>query len=133
KGKRVAVGGPYAFVRNPLYLGSFIIGVGFCVALYRQPIPVYVMLLWTIYVAGFVFMYVAKSRSEEGELRQALGPEYESYRQKVPVFLPWRGHVSGLGAQHFSMELYRRNREYQCIWGSLAVLAFLFWRRQHGV
>src|SRR4051794_8366501 len=34
KGKRVAVGGPYAFVRNPLYVGSFILGAGFCLALY---------------------------------------------------------------------------------------------------
>src|SRR5471030_1298432 len=40
KGKRVAVGGPYAYVRNPLYLGSFILGLGFCGVLWRWPIPV---------------------------------------------------------------------------------------------
>src|SRR5438477_3135981 len=68
KGKRVAVGGPYAYVRNPLYLGSFMIGAGFCLALFRSPLPSAVLLLCMVYVAGFIGMYVAKGRSEEDEL-----------------------------------------------------------------
>ena len=133
KGKRVAVGGPYAYIRNPLYVGSFLIGAGFCGALCRSPLPAQVVIFWVIYVTGFVLMYVAKGRAEEAELSRALGPEYDIYRSKVPAFFPVRGHVSGLGVQHYSRELYRRNREYQCLWGSLAVLAFLWWRFQHGM
>jgi protein-S-isoprenylcysteine O-methyltransferase Ste14 len=87
KGKRVAVGGPYAYVRNPLYLGSFILGLG--------------------------------------ELKSALGTDYERYAARVPRFVPRAHAVKGLGEQHFSAELYRRNREYQCILGCAAVLAYL--------
>jgi protein-S-isoprenylcysteine O-methyltransferase Ste14 len=133
KGKRVAVGGPYAYVRNPLYLGSFIIGGGFCLTLYRRPLPPAVILFWAIYAAGFLFMYMTKSQAEEAELTRALGSDYETYRRKVPAILPVRGKVSGLGVQRFSSELYRRNREYQCLWGSLAVLVFLLWRSAHGL
>ncbi len=132
KGKRVAVGGPYAYVRNPLYLGSFIIGIGFCIALYRQPLHPFVLLFWMSFLVGFILLYAAKGKSEEVELGRSLGPDYQAYRERVPAFLPVHGKVRGLGMQHFSFELYRRNREYQCIWGSLAVLALLLWRRQHG-
>lgn len=133
KGKRVAVGGPYAYVRNPLYVGSFIIGLGFCGFLYGHPLSPFVFVFWAVYIAGFFFMYLIKSKSEEAELTRALGPDYETYRRQVPAMLPVRGHVSGLGKQRFSSELYRRNREYQCLWGSLAMLAVLYWKASHGV
>ena len=133
KGKRVAVGGPYAYVRNPLYAGSFIIGAGFCLALYRSPLPPSVFLFWFVYLAGFILLYAAKGRAEEKELLRALGPAYETYRERVPALFPVRGKVSGLGAQRFSLELYRRNREWQCVAGSMALLAFLFWRTTYGV
>lgn len=132
KGKRVAVGGPYAYVRNPLYVGSFLIGTGFCMALYRTPLPPPVLLFWMVYVAGFVSLYVAKGRAEEEELSRALGPAYNAYRERVPAFFPVRGRIRGLGQQRFSAEVYRRNHEYQCLWGSLAMLTFLYWRVTHG-
>jgi protein-S-isoprenylcysteine O-methyltransferase Ste14 len=133
KGKRVAVGGPYAYVRNPLYLGSFILGLGFSLALYREPLPVLTLIFWAIFLLGFLVVYRAKSLAEEQELLQALGGDYANYRQRVPAFLPIHGRVAGLGEQRFSRELYHRNREYQCVLGSLCMLAFLFWRLYHGV
>jgi protein-S-isoprenylcysteine O-methyltransferase Ste14 len=128
KGKRVAVGGPYAYVRNPLYLGSFILGVGFCLALYQRPLPYSVIFLWIAYLVGYGVVYPAKTRAEEGELAKNLGEPYVTYARQVPAFLPLRGHVSGLGEQHFSWELFKRNREYQCWLGCSAVLIFLFVR-----
>jgi protein-S-isoprenylcysteine O-methyltransferase Ste14 len=125
KGKRVAVGGPYAYVRNPLYLGSFILGIGFCVALWQQPLPASAIVLWAAFLLGYGVVYPAKSKAEEGELIHSLGEPYRNYAEQVPAFLPWRGRVSGLGEQRFSAELYRRNREYQCILGSAAVLIYL--------
>jgi len=94
--------------------------------------PLDALLFAVFFLGGFVVLYIAKGRSEEDELNRALGSDYERYRSRVPVFLPLRGRVSGLGEQRFSGELYRRNREYQCIWGSLAVLAVLYWRAMHG-
>jgi protein-S-isoprenylcysteine O-methyltransferase Ste14 len=131
KGKRVAVGGPYAYVRNPLYLGSFVMGAGFCLVLFQRPVPLTTWAFWGIFVLGFGLIYRAKALAEETECVQTLGLEYESYRRKVPAFLPVRGQVSGLGSQRFSMELYRRNREYQCVWGAAAVLVFLYLKMRY--
>lgn len=125
KGKRVAVGGPYAYVRNPLYVGSFLIGLGFCAILWRDPLPVSSIILASAYLVGFGVVYPIKARAEEGELRTNLGEPYVQYAMAVPPYLPTRGRVSGLGEQHFSSDLYRRNREYQCILGSAALLVFL--------
>ena len=133
KGKRVAVGGPYAYIRNPLYMGSFLIGLGFCAALWQKPLSPSAIVLWAAFLVGFGFFYRAKTRSEEVELRASLGAPYEAYAAHVPAFFPVRGHVEGLGIQRFSSELYRRNREYQCWLGSLSILAVLFWKLRHGI
>lgn len=125
KGKRVAVGGPYAYVRNPLYLGSFLIGMGFCGVLWHQPLPWNVLTLWVGYGVGFGVVYPLKARAEEGELTAALGEPYLRYAAAVPAYLPWRGHVGGLGDQVFSKELYQRNKEYECIVGSVLLMTYL--------
>jgi protein-S-isoprenylcysteine O-methyltransferase Ste14 len=132
KGKRVAVGGPYAYVRNPLYVGSFLVGLGFCLALWQVPLPVAVELFWFVFVVGFLTLYRAKSLSEEQELIRSLGSAYGEYAAKVPAFFPSRGKVSSLGTQRFSRELFRRNREYQCLLGCAAVLVLLALRLHYG-
>src|SRR5206468_95902 len=71
KGKRVAVGGPYAFTRNPLYVGSFLIGLGFCAVLWRRPLPPSIAILWAAYLLGFGVVYPLKAKAEEKELRAA--------------------------------------------------------------
>ena len=133
KGKRVAVGGPYAYIRNPLYVGSFILGVGFCCALWQDPLPLGSVLIALAFLIGFGVVYRAKTLAEEKELAANLGEPYRVYASQVPPFLPTKGHVPGLGVQRFSWEIYRRNSEYECIMGSMALLAFLFWRAQHGM
>lgn len=133
KGKRVAIGGPYAWIRNPLYMGSFIIGTGFCLALWETPLPVGKGLLYVAFFLGFGVVYRAKTLAEGKELVHHLGEDYSRYAQQVPPFLPTRGPVSGLGVQTFSWELYMKNREYECMLGSLAVLAFLLWKMGHGL
>ena len=133
KGKRVAVGGPYAYIRNPLYVGSFILGCGFCGALWQWPLPWSSVLIVAGFLLGFGVMYRAKTLAEEKELAVNLGTSYATYARQVPAFLPTQGRVSGLGNQRFSWELYRRNREYECLLGSAALLLFLFWRYRHGL
>jgi protein-S-isoprenylcysteine O-methyltransferase Ste14 len=131
KGKRVAVGGPYAYIRNPLYVGSFIIGMGFCAALYGRPLALSAIIVWAAFLFGFGFIYRAKTLSEEVELAANLGAPYRAYAERVPPFLPTRGRVDGLGNQRFSGELYRRNREYECILGSVALLLYLSYRARY--
>lgn len=131
KGKRVAVGGPYAYLRNPLYMGSFLIGLGFCAVLWRRPPSLSSIGLWLSFLIGFCVVYRAKSRAEEKELLSGLGEPYRRYAERVPAFWPMRGHVKGLGEQRFSWEVYRRNREHQCLLGSAAVFIVLLWRYSH--
>jgi protein-S-isoprenylcysteine O-methyltransferase Ste14 len=133
KGKRVAVGGPYAYIRNPLYVGSFILGSGFCVVLWQKPLPVSSMLIAASFLLGFGFVYRGKTLAEEQELVANLGEPYKTYASHVPPFLPSKGHVDGLGDQRFSWELYRRNREYECWMGSLAILFYLYVRFRHAI
>jgi len=77
-------------------------------------------------------MYRAKTLSEERELEATLGEPYQAYARQVPAFLPVRGAVAGLGHQRFSLEIYRRNREYECVLGSIALLLYLYWKTPHG-
>ena len=132
KGKRVAVGGPYACIRNPLYVGSFILGAGFCVALWQEPLPLSSLLIAFAFLIGFGVVYRAKTLAEEKELVSNLGEPYVRYAGQVPPFLPTQGRVKGLGDQRFSWELYRRNREYECCLGSAALLAYLYVKYLHG-
>jgi len=122
KNRALASTGPYAYVRNPLYLGSIVIGIGFAIAA-RD--------LWIglALVVFFAAVYIPVIRSEQDYLR-AHFPEYEDYMRRVPSLLPrtlwFKGAVQG-----FSRELYFRHREYNAVLGAAAMLGILvakiFW------
>lgn len=109
--------GPYAYVRNPLYLGSIVIGIGFAIAA-RDVWVVAVLIIF------FVAVYVPVIRGEENFLRSRF-PEYSDYTRQVPSLVPrtlwFRGITSG-----FERELYLRHREYNSLLGAAAILAVLF-------
>ena len=122
KHQALAVGGPYAFTRNPLYFGSVILGAGFVVAGKS---------VWAaIVVAGYLILfYPAVMRCEEAELREHYGEDFKRYASAVPLFWPgFRRFVASNGAEKFSGQLYQRNREYQAAIGFLVGLAVL-WAR----
>ncbi len=70
KNQNLAVSGPYAYTRNPLYLGSFVLGVGFTIA-------AGVWWLAIIFVALFLGIYLPVMRVEAGDLTKLFGAEYE--------------------------------------------------------
>ena len=78
---RLITAGPYAFVRHPLYLGTFLIGLGFCLAVKN---------LWLSLVAliFFLVVYGVKMRKEERLLLEECGPSYARYLAAVPQWLP---------------------------------------------
>ncbi|HEY4485637.1 MAG TPA: isoprenylcysteine carboxylmethyltransferase family protein, partial [Nitrospiria bacterium] len=80
KNKALATDGPYAHTRNPLYLGSFLIGLGF-VAMSRS--------LWglAIYLAAYTVIYRAVIRYEENDLARVFGGEFADYVRTVPRFI----------------------------------------------
>ena len=78
---RLATGGPFAYVRNPIYLASIILGFGM-VGLLGDP------WMFALYVAVFVFLYTAIVPAEERFLRGQFGDAYARYCAHVPRFLP---------------------------------------------
>ena len=73
--------GPYAHVRNPLYLGNLILSLGVCVAA-----NVYWMI--AVLVIGFLIQYTPIIRSEETYLLEMCGDRYRTYCAAVPCFVP---------------------------------------------
>jgi len=123
KGRKLASCGPYRYTRNPLYLGSFLIGLGFAMAAASW-------LLGLAFLIFFLLIYAPVMRREEGELRRQFGEEYERYAGSVPLFFP--SFVSRAERQptisageNFQWKRYRHNREYEAALGYLVGLVFL--------
>ena len=122
KGQELATQGPYGHVRNPLYLGSFIIGAGFAIAAASW-------ILAALFVVFFLAVYLPVVRREGKELRRRFGAEYEDYSASVPALVPSlkraRAHGDSQPAAGFRWKLYRKNREYEAALGYAAGLLFL--------
>jgi len=115
KNIRLAESGPYAYVRNPLYLGTTLVAAGLVIAARRW-------LLAALFAAVFVLIYLPVIELEEQHLRN-LFPRFEAYSRRVPALWPLRRGSSS--SVRFQWALYFRNREYQALLGWLAGLALL--------
>ena len=84
KNEMLTVTGPYAYVKNPLYIGSILITTGFCILADN----IYILALATFM---FCFHYIPyKKRMEGDRLRRIFGSRFEDYDQEVPDYLPRR-------------------------------------------
>ncbi len=127
KNDELATTGPYAYTRNPLYLGSFVMGAGFTVASGR-------FILGIIFAALFLGIYVPVMRVESATLAKLFGESYQRYVEAVPLFLPRLSpYRYGANDQNkFDGALYQRYREYRAAigltvaWALLALKAFYF-------
>lgn len=117
KDRRLAIIGPYAYTRNPLYFGSLLIGIGLVLAGAQWALGV-------VFVIFFLAVYGPVMRREERNLRQRFGPEYEKYAAAVPLFLP-RGKPPKPQGEKFEWKRYRANHEYEAALGYLAGVIFL--------
>jgi protein-S-isoprenylcysteine O-methyltransferase Ste14 len=131
KNRELTQTGPYAYVRNPLYLGSILIAAGFALAL----------LSWIVALAlaaMFLIIYIPVIASEERFLR-ATFPDFDDYCRRVPRLVPRltaatpsqslqpdpKKH-SEVSSGSFSIALYLRHREYNSAIGA-ALLYLLDW------
>jgi Phospholipid methyltransferase len=137
KDRELTVTGPYAYTRNPLYLGSMLIAAGFALALFSW-------LLAAVLALGFAVIYIPVIASEERFLRNAF-PTFAEYCRRVPRLIPrltpakWMepgaiaGTPSSVGRNSseggYSLGLYLRHREYNAVLGAtLLYLSLLFLR-----
>lgn len=118
KHEALATSGPYAYTRNPLYVGSALLAAGFLFAGHSWVAA-------ALIVAYFALFYSGVMRREEQELRARYGAAFEDYAARVPLFWP-RLTPAGSSDLAFSWERYRRNREYQAALGVAFALALLW-------
>jgi protein-S-isoprenylcysteine O-methyltransferase Ste14 len=133
KNRELTQTGPYAHVRNPLYLGSVLIAFGFAFALLSWPVAL-------VLAIGFLVVYVPVIASEERYLR-ATFPDFDGYCKRVPRLVPrltsgiragetaatgnpdaGAGNVTEVSSSNFSFALYLKHREYNALIGA----AFLY-------
>ncbi|HSH75444.1 MAG TPA: isoprenylcysteine carboxylmethyltransferase family protein [Longimicrobiales bacterium] len=121
KDESLTTSGPYAFTRNPLYLGSFLIGVGLGTAGGHWVWPVLVIIY-------FVAVYGRTIADETARLIELFGERYLEYAARVPTLVPrlrpYRSDVAG-ETSGFRWRQYVRNREWEALLGTLGALAIL--------
>ncbi len=122
KNAELTTTGPYAYTRNPLYLGSSLIAFGFAAAARSQWIALALALL-------FLIIYWPVILGEE-EYLHAHFSGYEDYARRVPRLLPRLLVPKDAVGGEFSLELYRKHREYNSLLGTfciyLALIARMF-------
>jgi protein-S-isoprenylcysteine O-methyltransferase Ste14 len=116
KNEELSTSGPYAYTRNPLYLGSLIMAAGFALAARS---------IWVlaIIIAMFFVIYVPVIRHEEAYLREVF-PAFDDYARHVPRLFP-RMSPYGQRSGGFSASLYWQHREYNAVLGTVALMAAL--------
>jgi protein-S-isoprenylcysteine O-methyltransferase Ste14 len=117
KNEALATSGPYAYTRNPLYLGSFLLGLGFAAAARSW-------LVGVVLVAMFLFIYLPVICDEEAFLRKTF-PEFEEYARRVPRILPRFTADSGTSGSGFSWDLYWKHREWSAALGAASMFTTL--------
>jgi protein-S-isoprenylcysteine O-methyltransferase Ste14 len=96
KATKLTTSGPYVFVRNPLYVGNFLLGLGF------------ILLAWILYYATI--------KSEEERLQKLFGKPYLQYKNNVPSIIPRLKLYQG-EKEKFKWTQVRENREYRAVVG----------------
>jgi protein-S-isoprenylcysteine O-methyltransferase Ste14 len=120
KNESLATSGPYAYTRNPLYLGSLLMGAGFCVAARSWWVGL-------VLVVMFLAIYLPVIWDEEAFLRRTF-PEFEEYAGRVPRMLPRiTPHADDQreGPGGFSWGLYLKHREYNALLGAVGMMGAL--------
>lgn len=78
---KLVTSGPYGVVRHPLYLGSFLAGLGLCLIIGSAWFLV-------VFVVGYLLVHIRIAQGEERYLSGVWAEEYSEYMDSVPGWLP---------------------------------------------
>ncbi len=118
KNQALATSGPYAYTRNPLYLGTLLVAAGLAIAARSAG-------LGALFAVVFLGIYLPVIELEQQHLH-SIFPEYAAYAARVPMLVP---RLTAAGERRaFEWALYIKNREYEAAAGFAAGALFLFWK-----
>ena len=118
--RKLVVSGPYRLVRNPMYLGTFLIGTGIILTLF-------VWWVFFLFLAVCLMIYVPQVRREENILHQRFGKDYEDYCKAVPRFMPALGKANLRDCLSFRVEWVKK--EISSLAGAVIfIFAVKFWK-----
>jgi protein-S-isoprenylcysteine O-methyltransferase Ste14 len=118
KNRQLTTSGPYAILRNPLYIGTSLVALGLVLA--SQSVP-----LGAVFAAVFLLIYLPVIQLEQQHLNN-LFPDYARYMAEVPALTPrWPPIPSN---RSFDFALYLKNREYRAAIGLATGVAFLIFK-----
>ena len=124
RAKVVTQTGPFAFVRHPLYVGSFFVGFGVSLMSRVPVIPV-------LFTLAFLLMYWPKAMREEHFLRNRFGDDYARYAERVGAVVPRLARPRAPAERadrRFQWRGIVRYREYETWIGASAMVGVMWWR-----
>ncbi len=121
KTNELSTGGPYRIIRNPLYVGNFLIGLGVSIMGGR-------LWLLVLFLVFFIPVYDALTRKEEKRLLERYGVDFVEYCREVPRFLPRRLPWPLPEAAYDVRRMFEVHREWQAWLGLYAVTLYLILR-----
>lgn len=126
KDKKLAINGPYKMVRNPLYVGSFLMATGLAVSCFNPEYIYRSLALILIVLLGFKFIYSLQVQAEEKHLANLFTEDYAKFKAAVPPYMPKLSRF-GDAVKHnnFSFKQALYNKEYEAVLGLIAVAVFL--------
>lgn len=118
KNDKLTTSGPYAFVRNPLYLGTFLIAIGFVIVLQMSWVGV-------AFIAALAWTYYQTIQSEQGMLTAKFGEAYQKYVAKVPAMVPTLNPYPEGEKWPFSLQRLIDSKEHKPVfWVIILLIAF---------
>jgi len=134
KSKTLTVTGPYAAVRNPLYLGTAFMMLGLMIALSNPQAPVRTALAWIAASVSFIAIYRVQIKAEEEFLLSVYGAEFERYKARVNAIIPRPADLRGFfDSSAYSYEVFRKNKEWRGFIGMAAAAAIVAARIKYGI
>ena len=118
KNAELATNGPYAYTRNPLYLGSFILALGVIICGGNWWLGI-------LLLGFFLVVYIPVMQAEAAHMHVLFPQDFAAYEKNVPLLLPrltaWRKGEN----KNFETSLYLQHREYQALLGLAVVIGIL--------
>ena len=118
KGQKLAMSGPYAFVRNPLYVGNFFLGLGVTVIVWNW-------IILAVFLVGFLGIYAGTIRGEEKHLLEKFGKTFEDYCKNVPSLFPRFSPYDAPTRDTFLWSRITKHHEYITVMGVALILLLI--------